>query len=62
MGRKKIDEADLKRLWGRAAGRCALCGNDLLPLLGSKPDVIGEMAHVIGGNFKTSMRWVREVI
>ena len=48
MGRKKIDEADLKRLWGRAAGRCALCGNDLLPLLGSKPDVIGEMAHVIG--------------
>lgn len=48
MGRKKIDEADLKKLWGRAAGRCALCGNDLLPLLGSQPDVIGEMAHVIG--------------
>ena len=48
MGRKKIGEADLKKLWGRAAGRCALCGNDLLPLLGSQPDVIGEMAHVIG--------------
>ena len=47
MGRKKIDEADLKKLWGRAAGRCALCGDDLLPLLeATGSDMVTTVAGV----------------
>ena len=45
-----IPEADIKRLWGRAAGRCSYpsCGSDCLPFLdASDPTVIGEMAHVV---------------
>ena len=42
--------ADIKRLWGRAAGRCSYpeCGVDCLAFLESKDlTVIGEMAHVV---------------
>jgi hypothetical protein len=45
-----IAESDIKRLWGKAAGRCSYpsCGVDCLPFLDlSDPTVIGEMAHVI---------------
>lgn len=45
-----ILESDIKRLWGKAAGRCSMpsCGIDCLPFLDiSYPTIIGEMAHVI---------------
>lgn len=45
-----ISEADIKRLWGKAAGRCSYpgCNNDCLPFLdATDPTIIGEMAHVI---------------
>ncbi|MES1213489.1 MAG: HNH endonuclease signature motif containing protein [Singulisphaera sp.] len=45
-----IQEADIKRLWGKAAGRCShpQCGTDCLPFLTvERPTVVGEMAHVI---------------
>lgn len=45
-----ISEKDIKKLWGRSAGRCAFpgCNCDCLPFLKqSEPTVIGEMAHVI---------------
>lgn len=45
---RKVADIDLKKLWGRAAGHCSLCEEDLLPHLESSVDVIGEMAHVIG--------------
>ena len=46
---------DIKRLWGRAAGRCSYptCGLDCLPLLdGDNPTVVGEMAHSIARSVK----------
>lgn len=46
---RKIAEKDIKKLWGRAAGRCSFCEDELAPYLDIKtPDVIGEMAHIIG--------------
>lgn len=45
-----ISEKDLKKLWGRAAGRCSYpgCGMNCLPYLNdSDPTVVGEMAHII---------------
>jgi hypothetical protein len=45
-----ISEADIKRLWGKAAGRCSYpgCRTDCLPVLDqTDPTIIGEMAHVI---------------
>lgn len=42
--------ADLKRLWGRAAGRCSHpeCGVECLTFLESENStVIGEMAHIV---------------
>jgi hypothetical protein len=45
-----ISEPDIKRLWGKAAGRCSYpaCGVDCLPFLDvDDPTIIGEMAHVI---------------
>lgn len=45
-----IPEADIKLLWGRAAGKCSNpeCGHDLTALLnGGSGYNIGEMAHVI---------------
>ena len=44
---RKIPEKDLKKLWGRAAGRCSLCHDNVLPLIDNNVDVIGDMAHVI---------------
>ena len=41
---------DVKRLWGKAAGRCSYptCGSDCLPFLDEdNPTVVGEMAHVV---------------
>lgn len=38
---------DLKKLWGRSAGRCAQCHKKVLPLIDNKVDVIADMAHVI---------------
>ncbi len=45
-----IATLDIKRLWGRAGGRCAApgCGIDLTALIASGNYVVGEMAHVIG--------------
>lgn len=45
-----ISEPNIKRLWGRSAGRCAFpgCGKDCLEfIVANSPVVIGEMAHVI---------------
>lgn len=45
-----ISEADIKRLWGKAAGTCSYpaCGVDCLPFLNlDDPTIVGEMAHVI---------------
>lgn len=42
-----ILEKDIKKLWGRAAGRCSLCHDKVLPLIDNNVDVIGDMAHVI---------------
>jgi hypothetical protein len=45
-----ISEPDIKRLWGKAAGRCShpTCGVDCLPFLDlDYPTILGEMAHVI---------------
>lgn len=45
-----IAEADIKRLWGKAAGICSHpeCNTDCLPFLDlDDPTVVGEMAHVI---------------
>lgn len=46
----KISEADVKRLWGRAAGRCSypMCDEELLKYVDAKsPTILGEMAHII---------------
>lgn len=45
-----ISEPDIKRLWGKAAGRCShpTCRIDCLPFLDlDDPTIVGEMAHVI---------------
>lgn len=45
-----IDETDIKKLWGLAAGRCSApdCDVDCVLWLDSEdPTIIGEMAHVI---------------
>jgi hypothetical protein len=45
-----ISDADLKRLWGRAAGRCSYpsCGEELVKYLDpANVPILGEMAHVI---------------
>lgn len=44
---RNISEKDIKKLWGRSAGRCSLCHEKLLPLIDENVDVIGDMAHVI---------------
>ena len=38
---------DLKKLWGRSAGRCSICHQQVLPLIDDNVDVIGDMAHII---------------
>lgn len=45
---RAIADVDIKKLWGKAAGRCSLCEIDLLPILEQSPELIGEMAHIIG--------------
>ena len=45
---RAIADVDIKKLWGKAAGRCSLCKIDLLPILEQSPELIGEMAHIIG--------------
>jgi len=45
-----IPEKDIKKLWGRAAGRCSKpgCGEECVKYLdAADPTVIGEMAHII---------------
>lgn len=45
-----VADKELKKLWGRAAGRCSKpdCCRDCIPFLNpDEPTVIGEMAHVI---------------
>ena len=45
-----ISNTDIKRLWGKAAGRCSFpaCDIDCLPFLDRDyPTTVGEMAHVI---------------
>lgn len=45
-----ISSTNIKRLWGKAAGRCShpSCNSDCLPFLDhGNPTVVGEMAHVI---------------
>jgi hypothetical protein len=43
-----ITSAEVKKLWGLAAGRCSApgCNVECVTLLTSDPTVIGEMAHV----------------
>lgn len=48
-----IAPSEIKKLWGRAGGRCSEpeCGRDCVPFLNaSSPTIIGEMAHVIPQN------------
>lgn len=45
---RAIADIDIKKLWGKAAGRCSLCEMNLLPILEQSPEMIGEMAHIIG--------------
>ena len=45
---RAIADIDIKKLWGKAAGRCSLCKIDLLPILEQSAELIGEMAHIIG--------------
>ncbi|OIU71020.1 HNH endonuclease [Rossellomorea aquimaris] len=42
-----ILEKDLKILWGRAAGRCSYCNEDLTRTFEQGSITLGEMAHVI---------------
>lgn len=45
-----ISDPNIKRLWGKAAGRCSFpgCNQDcLVHLTSASPTIIGEMAHVI---------------
>src|SRR5206468_10533327 len=45
-----LSSADIKKLWGLAAGRCSepQCGQSCVPFLDpNNPTVIGEMAHMI---------------
>lgn len=43
-----ISEADIKLLWGRAAGLCSKCRDDLTVILEKGANYnVGEMAHVI---------------
>ena len=45
-----VNEIDIKKLWGRAAGKCSYpnCTVDCIPFLNNEdPTVIGEMAHII---------------
>jgi len=50
-----ISDADLKKLWGKAAGRCSCpgCTNSCIEFLEKTGDIIlGEMAHVIAQSSK----------
>jgi hypothetical protein len=45
-----ISDADLKKLWGKAAGRCSFpeCSNNCVEYFEKSGDtILGEMAHVI---------------
>lgn len=42
-----IPEKDLKLLWGKAAGRCSYCNEDLTRTYDTGSIILGEMAHVI---------------
>ncbi|MBL1213730.1 MAG: HNH endonuclease [Ignavibacteriae bacterium] len=45
-----ISEKDIKKLWGRAAGRCSKpgCEEECVKFLdASDPTIVGEMAHII---------------
>jgi hypothetical protein len=45
-----ISEKDIKKLWGKAAGRCSAPGceiNCIELLSGNDPTVLGDMAHII---------------
>ena len=56
-----ISEADIKKLWGLAAGRCSRpgCPEVCVKFLSDSPTVIGEMAHVVdkrpGGRRSTTI-------
>ncbi len=42
-------EKDIKILWGRSGNRCAICKDELsLDSSSNRPNVIGEMAHIVG--------------
>lgn len=48
-----ILESDIKKLWGKAAGRCSFsgCGIECVQFLDkTSPIIIGEMAHMIAKN------------
>lgn len=46
---RRIQEKELKKLWGLAAGRCSKCHKELFRFLDEDdPTNLGEMAHVIG--------------
>jgi hypothetical protein len=53
-----ISEQDLKLLWGRAAGRCSRCREDLTPKLQSGLAlVLGEMAHDLVAVYYSHANW-----
>ncbi|WP_342536519.1 HNH endonuclease signature motif containing protein [Sporosarcina sp. FSL K6-3508] len=47
-----IQEKELKLLWGKAAGRCSYCNEDLTRTYDTGSITLGEMAHVIARSEK----------
>ena len=45
-----ISPTDIKKLWGRAGGRCTICDCDLSPV--EHDGVLGEMAHIVASSTK----------
>ncbi|MFH1974490.1 MAG: HNH endonuclease [Pseudomonadota bacterium] len=44
-----MPEKDIKILWGRSGNKCAICKEELsLDSSSNRPNVIGEMAHIVG--------------
>lgn len=49
VARRKVPEAEQFKVWVRSAGRCAICGRDLLDdSLTRRVQKLGELAHIVG--------------
>lgn len=51
MNKKSINISQVKLLWGKSQGRCAICGENLIKSSQEGSDFqVGEMAHIEGEN------------